>query len=134
MNSCFELCLCSIDRMCEVMSISTTQQSGDQGSWLRVATLMGSNPELAILRRFRKLNVLRLLEMQADLLQQEKDFKFICSLDAEENCPVTQSYQTNWDSLNESQGKGGSQQRDAWRRLREGLDAYSKASKANESI
>ncbi|KAK0509175.1 hypothetical protein JMJ35_008546 [Cladonia borealis] len=107
------------------MSSSQTQASS-QGSWLRVAALMGCKPELAILRKFGKLNILRLLEMQSDLIEQEDKFEFICSLDAKEECSITQSYQNNWEELNESQGLGGSQQRDAWRKLRSGLEAYSK--------
>lgn len=117
------------------MSNSESQEPIGQGSWLRVATLMGSNPELAIFRRFRKLNVLRLLEMQSDLAQQEKDYEYICSLDAEEDCSVTRSYQTSWESLDESRGKGGTQQRDAWRRLCERLETYSKQQKpTNTSV
>ena len=91
-----------------------------------MAALMGCKPELAILRKFSKLNILRLLEMQSDLIEQEDKFELICSLDAKEECSITQSYQNNWEELNESQGLGGSQQRDAWRKLRSGLEAYSK--------
>ena len=87
---------------------------------------MGYKPELAILRKFGKLNALRLLEMQSELIDQEEEFELICSLDAKEECAVTQSYQTNWEALNDSQGLGGSQQRDAWRKLRGSLEAYSK--------
>ena len=96
-----------------------------RGSWLRVASLMGCKPELAALRKFQTLNVLRLLEMQSDLAQQEKEYEFLCSLDADTNCPTTRSYQTNWKALGESQGLGGPLQRDAWRKLRDGLESYS---------
>ena len=96
-----------------------------EGSWLRVASLMSCKPELATLRRFRKLNVLRLLEMQADLSQQEWEYDIMCSLDAKVDCTTTQSYQRNWTALDESQGLGGSLQRDAWRKLRNGLESYS---------
>ena len=96
-----------------------------RGSWLRVASLMGCKPELAALRKFQTLNVLRLLEMQSDLAQQEKEYEILCSLDANTNCATTRSYQTNWKALDESQGLGGPLQRDAWRKLRDGLDSYS---------
>ena len=96
-----------------------------RGSWLRVASLMGCKPELAALRKFQTLNVLRLLEMQSDLVQQEKEYEILCSLDANTNCPTTRSYQTSWTALDESQGLGGPLQRDAWRKLRDGLESYS---------
>ncbi|KAL9118575.1 MAG: hypothetical protein Q9187_004878 [Circinaria calcarea] len=100
---------------------------GVQGSWLRLAALMGCKPELAVLRTFRKLNALRLLEMQSELVQEEQDFEYICGLDSRDECPVTRSYQVDWDVLNGSQGKGGSVQRDAWRKLRDKLEAYNSA-------
>ena len=86
---------------------------------------MGNKPELAIFRKFRILNALRLLEMQSDLMQQEQDYEYICSRDAGVDCPATRSYPKDWEALNESLGKGGSYQRDAWRKLRNGLDSYS---------
>ena len=104
--------------------LSFTEPRG-QGSWLRVANLMGCNPELAILRKFQRINILRLLEMQSNLAQQEREYDMLCSLDAKVNCPTTQSYPRNWAALNESQGLGGSLQRDAWRKLRDGLESYS---------
>lgn len=100
-------------------------ESPGEGSWLRVASLMGCKPELAALRKFQKLNVLRLLEMQSDLAQQEREYEILCSLDAKEDCPTTRSYQSNWTALNDSQGLGYCSQRDAWRKLRDGLGAYS---------
>ena len=86
---------------------------------------MGCKPELAVFRRFRSLNVLRLLEMQSNIMQQAKDYEYICKMDAEANCPTTRSYSQNWESLYESSGDGGSLQRDAWRKLSQGLDSYS---------
>ena len=104
--------------------LSFTESLG-QGSWLKVAGLMGCNPELAILRKFKRVNILRLLEMQSELVQQEREYDMLCSLDAKVDCPTTQSYPRNWTALNESQGLGGSLQRDAWRKLRDGLESYS---------
>ena len=96
-----------------------------QGSWLRVASLMGCKPEMAALRKFQKFNVLRLLEMQSDLAQKEREYEILCSLDAKVDCPTTRTYQTDWTALNESKGMGGPLQRDAWRKLRDGLESYS---------
>ncbi len=108
------------------MSDLASAEPPGQGSWLRVADLMGCKPELAALRKFQKLNVLRLLEMQSDLAQQEWEYELLCSLDAKADCPTTRSYQKNWNTLNGSQGLGGSLQRDAWKKLKEGLESYSK--------
>ncbi|KAL8827199.1 MAG: hypothetical protein Q9191_003333 [Dirinaria sp. TL-2023a] len=103
---------------------SSSAAAPGRGSWLRVAALMGSKPEMAIFRKFRVLNALRLLEMQSDLMQQEQDYAYICSRDARVDCPATRSYPKDWEALNESLGKGGPHQRDAWRKLRNGLDSY----------
>lgn len=104
---------------------SALASSGVQGSWLRLAALMGWKPEMAVFRRFRKLNALRLLEMQSAIAEQEKEFEYICSLDAQDDCSITRTYQTDWGCLNDSKGKGGSLQRDAWKELRDKLDTYS---------
>lgn len=108
------------------MSDLPSAEPPGHGSWLRVASLMGCKPDLAILRRFSKLNVLRLLEMQSDLTQQEWEYELICSMDATLDCPVTRSYPKSWKTLDESQGLGGTYQRDAWKKLRDGLESYSK--------
>ena len=103
-----------------------SEPSGVQGSWLRVAALMSSKPDLAIFRKFSKLNALRLLEMQSELLGLEQDFEDICELDAAEDCPITRSYQLDWEALNKSEGKGGDKQRDTWRMIRGKLESYSR--------
>ena len=107
------------------MTDSPSEAMPGRGSWLKVAALMGCKPEIAAFRKFRTLNVLRLLEMQSELIQQEEEYEFICSLDTQLKCPTTQSYPRNWDALNQSNGEGGSLQRDAWRKLRDGLESYS---------
>lgn len=107
------------------MSDSPAIDRPGRGSWSKVAALMGCKPEMAVFRKFRTLNVLRLLEMQSDLTQQEKEYDYIRSLDARLECPITQSYPTSWEILHESKGKGGTKQRDAWRKLKEGLESYS---------
>ena len=107
------------------MSDLASTKAPGQGSWLRVASLMGCKPEMAVLRKFQRLNVLRLLEMQSELAQQESDYEMLCSLEANLDCPTTRSYQTDWTALNESQGLGSSLQRDAWRKLRDSLESYS---------
>ena len=108
------------------MAKAPSLEDFERGSWLQVAEIMGREPEMAVLRRFRKLNILRLLEMQSNLTQEEKDFETIWSLDAADaDCPISRSYKLDWASLDESKGNGGSKLRDAWRKLRDGLEAYS---------
>ena len=96
-----------------------------QGSWPRVAALMGCKPGMAIFRRFRTLNALRLLEMQSHLVQQEQNYEYLCSLDAKVDCPTSRSYSTNWETLDESSGSSGTLQKDAWREVKDGLESYS---------
>lgn len=91
---------------------------------------MGCKPEMAVFRKFRTLNALRLLEMQSDLVQQEEDYEFLRSLDAQTNCPITQSYSKDWEALGASLGDGRSLQREAWRKLRDGLETYSTGDQA----
>ena len=109
------------------MDLAIAGSSG-RGSWLRVADMMGSRPEMAVLRRFRKLNVLRLLEMQANLRILERNYEIEYALDAKDHSPKTRSYMKNWAALDESaQGNGNTHQRDAWRKVRDALEAYSES-------
>ncbi|KAL8787039.1 MAG: hypothetical protein Q9195_007944 [Heterodermia aff. obscurata] len=108
------------------MSSLVAIESPGQGSWLKVAALMGCKPEMAVFRKFRTLNVLRLLEMQSELADQEQEYRNFHLLDTEVECSITKSYAKDWDALNASQGKRGSLQRDAWRKIKERLEAYSK--------
>lgn len=70
--------------------------------------------------------MLRLLELQSDLMQREGDYERIYLQDSQIDCATTQSYQRDWERLDESQGIGGTSQRDAWRDIRDRLDAYSR--------
>ena len=108
------------------MSSLVATESAGQGSWLKLAALMGYKPEMAVFRKFRTLNVLRLLEMQSELADQEQEYKNFHLLDAGVECSITKSYAKDWDALNDSQGKSGSLQRDAWRKIKGRLESYSK--------
>ena len=87
---------------------------------------MGCKPEMAVFRKFRTLNVLRLLEMQSELADREQEYQDLHLLDAGVDCSITKSYAKDWDALNDSQGKSGTLQRDAWRRIKDRLEPYSK--------
>ena len=108
-----------------------SQNRGTRGSWARLAAVMGSQPEMAILRKFRRLNVLRLLEMQSHLTNLEMKYDIISQQDCESDCPLTRLYSKDWDALNKSQGDGAADQRDAWREIRGSLAAYSKSMKSH---
>ena len=86
---------------------------------------MGRRPELGAFRKFRRLNTLRLLEMQSELVDKEEDFEIEWQIDSESSCPVSRSYQYDWESLESSKGDRGTRQRDTWRALRDKLEAYS---------
>lgn len=111
---------------------SSSSASGVQGSWRRVAALMASKPQMAAFRKFSKMNVLMLLELQSELLELEKDYEFICKKDARAGCSETQLYQSDWEKLATSGGVGGNIQREAWARLRDRLDVYSKPRQRHE--
>ena len=98
--------------------------SQHRGGWANVAELMGCKPEMAVFRRFRKLNYLRLLEMQSHLAKKEEEYEGWRSLYA--NCPATQSYQVNWEELDKSLDGETPDQVHAWREVREMLPQYSK--------
>ena len=106
------------------MDLSMSGSAGS-GSWLRVADMMGSRPEMAVLKRFRKLNILRLLEMQSKLALMEEEYETNFALDAKVDCPESRSYMKSWAALEESKGVGQTGQRDAWRKIRNGLEEYS---------
>ena len=100
-------------------------RSPDQGSWGKIAALMACKPEMAVLRRFNALNILRLLEMQSELVDHEQEYYKLCELDAQTDCPATRSYSTNWEALKASKGLSNTLQGDAWKKGKTALRSYS---------
>jgi len=105
-----------------VSELASTKSEKERG-WPNVAALMARDPGMGIFRRFRKLNALKLLEMQSHLAEQEEDYERCRSLCASN--PATQAYQTDWKALDESLLTSIGCQAEAWRKTRKMLDRYS---------
>ncbi|KAH6652864.1 hypothetical protein BKA67DRAFT_567757 [Truncatella angustata] len=90
-----------------------------------LASLMSDYSDVAVFRRFRKLNLQSLLHMQAELLHIEQELQEIANEDNESGDPVRRSYQTNWKAMEDSAHSGGdSLQRTKWLEAREKLEKY----------
>ncbi|SLM40034.1 hypothetical protein LPUS_10725 [Lasallia pustulata] len=105
----------------------SANEIGVQGSYGRLAALMGNLPELAIFRKFHEINIQNLLTMQSELVHLEEEYKDICEEDANSECEITRSYQKDWKALQKSKGMGGTLQKDAQSRLQVKLAAYNGA-------
>ena len=101
-----------------------TEPSVD-GSWLKVADLMGCRPELAIFRKFRTLNTLKLIEMHSHLVQEESKFKHLCALAAQSKDPKTRSSLINWEAMDGIDTSDVILLRETWQNLRNEIDSYS---------
>lgn len=110
------------------VDMPSANEIGVQGSYGRLAALMGNLPELAIFRKFHEINIQNLLTMQSELVHLEEEYKDICEEDANSECEITRSYQKDWKALQKSKGMGGTLQKDAQSRLQVKLAAYSKIS------
>lgn len=86
---------------------------------------MGNLPELAIFRKFHRISIQNLLSLQSELVLLEKEYDEICEEDAASECPITRSYQKDWDALKASKGKGGTLQKEMQSQLQIKLAAYS---------
>ena len=110
----------------------SANEVGVQGSYRRLAALMGNLPELAIFRKFHEINIQNLLTLQSELVHLEEEYKAICDEDASSECAITRSYQKDWVALQESKGMGGTLQKDMQSLLQTKLAAYSKTSSPRE--
>lgn len=91
--------------------------------YAKVAQLMGSQEEFAILRRFRVLNMQKLLYLQAEIIHLEAEVAQLAKRDAEHE--ERQFHAKDWWSL--SQG-GEGEDLEQWHKiseLNEKLDQYS---------
>lgn len=111
-------------------SVSPANNVSVQGSYGRIAALMGYSPELGIFRKFKEINIRNLLNSQSELVYLEREYNAICEEDAASECAITRSYQYDWAALQESKGLGGTLQKDAQLKLQTKLVAYSKMSSA----
>ena len=70
--------------------------------YAKLASLMGSNPEVAILRRFSALNAQNLLYLQAELVDLEEDLRAIAAEDNTSEDPDRVIYSRDWYTLSRS--------------------------------
>lgn len=94
-----------------------------EGYW-KVANLMATRDEFAILRRFRSLNMQNLLYLQAEIMNLENELMKLASRDLEQ--PGRKFHDKDWWSLANGLEDGD---RDQWEKileLREKLEAYSR--------
>jgi hypothetical protein len=70
--------------------------------YIKLASLMGAHPEVAIFRRFGTLNAQNLLYLQAELISLDLKLKRCAKADAESGHPDRTIYDRDWQSLHES--------------------------------
>lgn len=74
--------------------------------YAKLASIMGSHPEVAILRRFGALNVQNLLYLQAELVALEDDLRAIAAEDNASRDPNRAIYSRDWHTLSNSKNHG----------------------------
>lgn len=99
--------------------------------YAKLASLMGANPEVAILRRFGAMNAQNLLYLQAELVALENELRDDADQDSASDDRDRERYSRCWDLLSRSDdnGSGGDetvgQQWQTMLRIREKLKEYS---------
>lgn len=98
--------------------------------YAKLASIMGSHPEVAILRRFGALNVQNLLYLQAELVALEDDLRAIAAEDNASSDPNRAIYSRDWHTLSNSKNytPGGETAGKQWQTvlsIREKLKEYS---------
>ena len=99
--------------------------------YAKIASIMGSHPEVAILRRFGALNAQNLLYLQAELVALEQDLRAISAKDSTSNEQNRAKYSRDWYTLSRSQTTGGDDAGKQWQTIlliREKLKEYSRSS------
>lgn len=99
----------------------------------RLGALMGAKPELAIFRRYSKLNMQSLLYMQAEINELETELQEIAFEDHRSGDPEMQKYSREWRRLAGAVG-GRSLQWNKWLELRAKLHEYSAQRESSFSV
>lgn len=102
--------------------------AGMPAGYSRLASLMGAHPEIATFRRFRALNALNLLYMQAELTDLENSLHKQAKSDAESGHFERSIYRRDWQTLSESltTEDGNSAQWRTMLKVKDKLSEYSK--------
>ena len=100
--------------------------------YAKLASIMGSHPEVAILRRFGALNAQNLLYLQAELVALEDDLRAIAAEDIASDDLDRAAYSRDWYTLSNSENPTAGNE-DAGRQwqiilsIREKLKEYSRS-------
>lgn len=90
----------------------------------KIAKLMSETSELAIFRRFSKLNLQNLLYLQAELMHLESNLKDLA--DRDHSTPNRELYCRNWWYLAQNDEEHDDREQwDKWLQIREKLKEYS---------
>lgn len=92
--------------------------------YAKVANLMATHGELAIFRRFKALNMLNLLYLQAEITHLEAELREVACEDAQQG---RENHPHDWWSLSQSEDDNDREQWDVVLKIRKKLEKYSKA-------
>ena len=91
----------------------------------KLARLMMQSPETAIFRRFKDLNMINLLRLQAELHDMERQLQEIREEDAQSRDPFRSSYATDFRLMRDCKETGDSLQYDLLLTIGEKIQEYS---------
>lgn len=96
--------------------------------YIKLGSLMGTHPEVAIFRRFGSLNAQNLLHLQAELVSLESKLVRCAKADTESQDQNRKIYDRDWQSLTESSHTqdGNAEQLQTRLKIRKLLKEYSK--------
>lgn len=99
---------------------------GAVSGYPKIASLMGSHPEMLMVRLFRALNARNLLYLQAELHHIEDQLLKCEQVDTESDDPEVRFYSQDWWSLNNSKGNEHHEQWLLVQKMKEKLREYGK--------
>lgn len=103
------------------------QDSPDDSGYPNLAKLMGDSPETAIFRRFRQLNMLHLLRLQADLHSMEDELHEVMQEDRQSGDPDRRDYSRNFFLLKRCAEQGKDSERyELLQQIGDKLNEYSR--------
>jgi hypothetical protein len=110
------------------LTIASMAQIPTMNGYSKLASLMGSHPELAIFRRFGTLNAQNLLYLQAELVHLERKLQRCVASDIASGHADRIIYDRHWQSLTESGSRpdGDPEQWETALKIRKLLKEYSK--------
>ena len=107
------------------VSSGVTPEKQDLIGYPKLARLMGHSPETAIFRRFKELNLINLLRLQAELQDMEHQLQGIRDDDAQSSDQVRASYATDFRLMRDWKETGDSLQYDLLVSIGDKVQEYS---------